>query len=51
MIAFTSEWKFISTLYNPILFNSLFKAICEGPTSALDFSLIRLAISLGLIDP
>ena len=38
--AFTSEWKFISALNNPILFSSSFSIICEGLTSAFTFSFI-----------
>ena len=50
-IAFTSEWKFISALNIPILFNSSFNITCEGLTSAFTFSLIKLVISFGFIDP
>ena len=35
----------------PILFNSSFKIIWDGLTSALVFSLIKLDISLGFIEP
>ena len=50
IIAFTSEWKFISALKIPILFSSSFNIICDGLTSALTFSLIKLVISFGFID-
>ena len=51
MLALTSEWKFILALNIPILFKSSFNIICEGLTSALAISLIRLVISFGFIEP
>ena len=51
MLAVTSVWKFISALNIPILFKSSFNIICEGLTSALAISLIRLVISFGFIEP
>ena len=51
MLAFTSEWKFISILKEPILFKLSFKIIWDGLTSAFVFSKIKLVISFGFIEP